>query len=116
MLSRLKNFIKIRSLLQRADIAFSRGALNATLRNIDPTNPTSWEFQAFSQNGEDGVIDYLCSKITRPNRYFLEIGSSNGLENNTAFLAYSRLFSGIMVDANTGGGGNSSRQYPKSWC
>ncbi|WP_210670592.1 hypothetical protein [Helicobacter canis] len=108
MLSRIKNFVKTRSLLQRADIAFSRGALNATLRNIEPTNPISWEFQAFSQNGEDGIIDYLCSKITRPNRYFLEIGSSNGLENNTAFLAYSRLFSGIMVDANTGGGGNPS--------
>lgn len=105
MITKLKNFIRSRFILpQRAGLAFSRGALNATLRNIDSTNPISWEFQAFSQNGEDGIIDYLCSKITHPNRYFLEIGSSNGLENNTAFLAYSRLFSGIMVDANTGGG------------
>ena len=68
---------------------------------IDPVNPYTWEFSGFSQNGEDGIIDFLSSRIKDPNKYFVEIGASNGLENNTSYLAIAKGYSGIMIEGNT---------------
>ena len=83
---------------QRINMAIARGAAAASLRRIDPTDPATWEFSGFSQNGEDGVIDYLLTSLKTQNRYFIEIGASNGLENNTSWLAIVRRYSGIMVE------------------
>ena len=79
-------------------MALARGAASASLRRIDPTDPSSWEFSGFSQNGEDGVIDFLLSHLKTQNRYFIEIAASNGLENNTSWLAIVRRYSGVMVE------------------
>jgi hypothetical protein len=84
--------------LQKVNMAFSRGAITSQLREIDPKNPITWEFSAFSQNGEDGIIDYLTQKIINPNYYFIEVGASNGLENNTSWLALGRKYEGIMIE------------------
>src|SRR5882672_476960 len=73
--------------LLRVNIALSRAAATSAQRTIDPTNPISWEFCGFSQNQEDGIIDYLCRHLKRSNRYFVEIGSHSGIENNTMWLA-----------------------------
>jgi hypothetical protein len=82
----------------RIAMAFARAAATSHLRHVDATRPSTWEFSGFSQNGEDGVIDYLCSRLLRPNRYFVEIGASNGLENNTTWLALARRYGGLMID------------------
>ena len=79
-------------------MALTRGGASAGLRKIDPTDPRSWEFSGFSQNGEDGIIDYLLVNLKTQNRYFVEIGASNGLENNTSWLAIARRYSGLMVE------------------
>ncbi|GGI46238.1 hypothetical protein GCM10008018_16120 [Paenibacillus marchantiophytorum] len=84
--------------LQRINIALSRGAATSQLRNIDETDPSSWEFSAFSQNGEDGIIDYLARKIINPNYYFIEVGASEGLENNSSWLALGRKYEGTMYE------------------
>ncbi len=86
--------------LQRMNLSLNRAAASASLREIDPSTPATWEFTGFSQHGEDGVIDYLTRRITNPNRYFIEIGASNGLENNSTWLALARSYSGLMVDGN----------------
>lgn len=80
---------------------FARAAATIPLRKIDESNPISWEFSAFSQSGEDGIIDYLISQVVSSNRYFIEIGAANGIENNTAWLAHARKFSGLMIDGNS---------------
>jgi hypothetical protein len=82
----------------RIAIAFARAAATSGLRRIDLTRPLTWEFSGFSQNGEDGIIDVLCQHLLAPNRYFIEIGASNGLENNTSWLALGRRYSGLMID------------------
>lgn len=82
----------------RIAIAFARAAATSALRELDPARPCTWEFTGFSQNGEDGIIDYLCGRLLRPNRYFIEIGASNGLENNTTWLAMARRYGGLMID------------------
>jgi hypothetical protein len=84
--------------LQGLNIRLSRGAATASLRTIIPSDPLSWEFSGFSQHGEDGIIDYLARRIRNANRHFVEIGCSNGLENNTTWLALARNYSGLMID------------------
>lgn len=79
----------------------SRAATAAACRNIDPHNPVTWEFSGFSQNGEDGILDYLISKLNKSNKYFIEIGASNGIENNTSYLAHVKKFSGLMIEGST---------------
>ena len=82
----------------RIGSALSCAAATASIRSIDPTQPASWEFSGFSQHGEDGVIDYLCSRMTSRNRFFFEIGAADGLENCTAWLAHARGYGGVMVE------------------
>src|SRR5262249_41356985 len=86
--------------LHRLSFAMSRAAAAAPLRQLDPGRPTTWEFSAFSQHGEDGIIDYLTRRLRQAHGYFIEIGASNGLENNTTWLALARSFSGLMIDGN----------------
>ncbi|MBI1290409.1 hypothetical protein GC173_04105 [bacterium] len=85
-------------LLARQTFSLARAAANAATRVIDPTRLETWEFSGFSQNGEDGVLDYLCSRLQDPRREFLEIGASNGMENCSAFLAVAKQFNGLMVE------------------
>ncbi|HET6224884.1 MAG TPA: hypothetical protein VFF27_01305 [Bacteroidia bacterium] len=80
---------------------FSRAAATMQCRVIDESNPISWEFSAFSQSGEDGITEYLISKLKNSNRYFIEIGAANGIENNSAWLAHAKKFSGLMIDGNS---------------
>jgi len=97
MLKRILNYIQTSRTLARVNMALSR-AQSGNYRNLCPQTPTSWEFCGFSQNGEDGIIDYLTQQIIDPNRYFVEIGAADGLENNTAWLAIARKFSGLMIE------------------
>jgi hypothetical protein len=78
--------------------ALTKGSIASASRVIDSSKPNTWEFSAFSQNCEDGIIDYLTRKITNPNKYFIEIGASTGIECNSAYLAYVQKFSGLMID------------------
>ena len=82
----------------KINTALSTAAATAPLRMIDDTDPGTWEFTGFSQNGEDGVIDFLTRRLISPTRHFLEIGSSDGLENNTSWLVFARRYSGVMVE------------------
>ena len=93
--------------MQRVNMALSRGGATSSLRIQDLSDPVTWEFSGFSQNGEDGIIDILTRQINNPNRYFIEIGASDALENNTTWLAIARRFSGIWVEGD---------QATSSWC
>jgi len=86
--------------MSKVNMSLSRAAATSALRDIDYTNPLSWEFSGFSQSGGDGIIDILTRKLLSPNRYFIEIGANDGIENNTAWLAFARRYTGIMVDGN----------------
>ena len=56
------------------------------------------EFKKFSQNGEDGIIHFLHSKLNRRNYRFVEIGCADGMECNSRFLLEGG-WSGVGVDA-----------------
>ncbi|MDR3386998.1 MAG: hypothetical protein P4L92_08085 [Rudaea sp.] len=57
------------------------------------------EHQAFSQNGEDGIIREIFRRIGAGNKTFIEIGVGDGLENNTVFLLYDG-WRGLWVEGN----------------
>jgi len=98
LMVRIKDYVRRRETDMRIAAALSRAAATATIRSIDPTDPSSWEFAGFSQHGEDGILDYLCSRMVSHNRFFFEIGSADGLENCTAWLAHARGYGGVMVE------------------
>ena len=82
----------------RIGLALARAAATAPLRAIDPTVPRTWEFGGFSQHGEDGIIDFLCSRVLEPTHFFFEIGAANGIENCTAWLAFAKSYGGVWVE------------------
>lgn len=98
MVTRLARYLYQVRALQRINMALTRGAVGAATRVLDPVDPRSWVFCGFSQNGEDGILDVLTRRLLSSNRYFLEIGASDGLENNTTWLALVRRFGGLMIE------------------
>jgi hypothetical protein len=98
--SKVRKYLRVMRMLQRANIAMTRGHATRSQRALDPHNPLTWEFSGFSQHGEDGIIDVLTGKIARPNFSFVEIGASFGTENNTTWLAAVRKYRGLMVEGN----------------
>lgn len=84
--------------LARLNVALSTTAASFSRRAIVDALPSSWEASGFSQNGEDGITDYLVSKLKNSNKYFIEIGSNNGIENNTSYLAHVKKFSGLQIE------------------
>ncbi|MHB1589856.1 MAG: hypothetical protein ACYCUL_09610, partial [Metallibacterium scheffleri] len=97
MIGRIRRYFNDLEDRQRIAIALAKGARMAA-RRIDPGDPASWEFAAFSQNGEDGVLDVLRSQLRECNRTFLEIGASDGIDNNTAWLAIAEKYGGLMIE------------------
>ena len=58
-----------------------------------------FEFQVFSQNGEDGIIEEIFNRIGTSNKIFVEFGVGNGLENNTLYLLLNN-WSGLWIECN----------------
>lgn len=59
----------------------------------------SIERRKYSQNGEDGILEFIFSSIGVTNRLYLEIGTGDGSECNTRNLRESHGFGGIMIDS-----------------
>ncbi|NJK59712.1 MAG: hypothetical protein HC918_04905 [Oscillatoriales cyanobacterium SM2_1_8] len=57
-----------------------------------------WEFQVFSQSGQDGIIQYLIRNVKVPNTKFIEFGVQNYREANTRFLLMNNNWSGLIMD------------------
>ncbi len=56
-----------------------------------------FEFQAFSQFGEDGIIQEIFRRIGTTNRYFVEFGVESGVETNSTYLLY-QDWQGLWID------------------
>lgn len=59
---------------------------------------TTSELKVFSQNGEDGVIAEIMSRIGAVSRYFVEFGIGEGVEGNCVFLADVLGWSGLFIE------------------
>lgn len=56
------------------------------------------EFKAFSQWGEDGIIQYLIHKVPIADTSFVEFGVENYTEANTRFLLINNQWRGLVLD------------------
>jgi hypothetical protein len=101
MIRKGTRFLRTLRGMQRINMALTRGMITSSSRVIQPDDPATWEFSGFSQNGEDGIIDVLRSQLLSPSRYFIEVGSADGLENNTCWLSLVHRYSGLWIDAET---------------
>jgi len=57
-----------------------------------------YEYQVYSQWGEDGLIQHLISKIVIDNPIFVEFGVERYTESNTRFLLINNNWSGLVID------------------
>lgn len=101
MIRKLMNYLLDIRDRQRIIIALSKGGAMMRARNIDLTQPASWEFSGFSQNGEDGILDVLRKNLLSSNRYFIEIGAADGIENNTSWLLVAENYNGLLIEGST---------------
>lgn len=96
---KIQNFLGMNQLFEKLDkIKFELGKLELEhhinhLNNIDQINVS-----VFSQNEEDGIIQYIIKKIDIKNHFFIELGCSDYEESNTRFLLKNNDWSGIIID------------------
>ena len=64
----------------------------------DYENIKNSEFKVFSQNGEDGILDFLLYMTALENPKFIEIGTENYDEANTRFLYETSNAKGLIID------------------
>jgi len=57
------------------------------------------EFRVFSQFGEDGIIQYLISRVSIEHDTFIEFGVEDYRESNTRFLLCNDNWRGLILDA-----------------
>lgn len=57
------------------------------------------EFGVYSQWGEDGILEYLVSRMHVPNEVFVEFGVQDYTESNTRFLLKRRNWTGLVIDS-----------------
>lgn len=68
------------------------------------------EHKGYSQNGEDGVLEYIFRNIGTTNKYYVEFGVESGVECNTRYLREKHGWSGLLMD---GGHEDASRNLRK---
>ena len=56
------------------------------------------EFRVFSQWGEDGILNWLTSRIPNINKSFVEFGVQNYRESNTRYLLIAQNWRGLVID------------------
>ena len=115
----LKNFIlrivgKFNQDEQKRLLLLGRDKAEVIKSKINVNSLADVEFRIFSQWGEDGIIQYLISKIDIPNKIFVEFGVENYLESNTRFLLINDNWSGLVIDGSKANI-NFIRKDPISW-
>jgi hypothetical protein len=96
------NLLELLTRLHRVDqLVEAVGRIEARQSDANmATDIQSHEFKAFSQSGEDGIIDFLTKNMHIAARKFVEFGVEDYQEANTRFLALTQNWSGLVMDAN----------------
>lgn len=66
-------------------------------RYQQPDKLNRYEFQAFSQVGDDGIIEEIFKRIGATNQYFVEFGVEDGTETNSTYLLF-KGWKGLWMD------------------
>lgn len=58
----------------------------------------NFEYQVYSQNGEDGLLNEILNRLNIKTGFFIEIGVQDGLETNTTYLLM-KGWKGLWIEA-----------------
>lgn len=75
-------------------------------------------YRVFSQFEEDGLLLFIFSIIGMDNKTFIEIGSDDGVNSNSANLYFNFGWTGLFIDGNPKSikrGVNFFNKYPHPW-
>jgi hypothetical protein len=104
MLFRLKQWIKRnfgQVLYHRALSANSRLQIQQHISGLQPVKHLSdASYDIFTYHGEDGILQYLISKLNNVSPTFVDIGSGDCIKSNCASLAVHFNWEGFFVDMN----------------
>lgn len=92
---------------------YQRDAKNGTLPVFKDTG-----FRVFSQFEEDGLLLYIFALIGMENKRFVEFGSDDGVNSNSANLYFNFGWHGLFIDGNPKAierGRRFFSKYPHSW-
>jgi hypothetical protein len=89
----LKNLLSYETILIQNGTLFAKFNLNQHYENL-----LDYEFKVFSQFGEDGILQYLTSEVSIPNKTLIEFGVENYSESNTRFLVQKDNWSAFVID------------------
>lgn len=76
---------------------------------LGPRDIRAAEFRAFSQFGDDGIIQFLVQRVPIENEVFVEFGVSDYRESNTRFLLVHDNWRGLVLD-----GGDAMHAFLRS--
>jgi hypothetical protein len=93
------NNVKINQLLNLSIDSYLQAHLYGNEKYANLLKLNVYEYSAFSQNGEDGIIEEIFKRIGTTNKYFVEFGVEDGKESNTHNLFYSG-WQGLWIEAN----------------
>ena len=88
----IKKNLEIKSLIGKSILINKRNQYS----NYKSINDAEEKF--FSQNGEDGIIDYILETLNIEDPKFIEIGVEDYIESNTRFLYHVRNSYGLIID------------------
>ena len=96
--SRLSNKILKKHFDKKIFMAGSSHLLNMRKNYSNVKSLEEVDYKIFSQNGEDGILDYIltCLKIDKPK--FIEIGVGDYHESNTRFIFERTSCQGLIID------------------
>ncbi len=72
---------------------------------------TPFELRVFSQNGEDGVLAEILTRIGAGECYFIEFGTESGREGNCVYLADVVGWSGLFMESDASHFGRLALKY-----
>ena len=97
MIQLFKHFLK-RYFDKKITMIGSSHFLNMKQNYINIKSLNELDYKVYSQNGEDGIIDYLISQLNIQKPKFIEIGVGDYTEANTRFLFERTSCEGLIVD------------------
>ena len=126
MFAKLK--LKIRKFINRFDIVASLNRIqdfdkriltvlsnlerDKLLESIPHGRLEHYEYSAFSQHGEDGIICEIFNRIKTTNHIFVEFGAETGVENNTHLLLESG-WKGLWIEGSEAKGMEIRKNFKK---
>lgn len=119
-----KNFYRVAKILKQIRRLLSGLGVNVLISYIqnqresilkneryqNEKNLNRFEYQVYSQNGEDGIIDEIFNRIGTTSKLFLEIGVGDGMETLTTFLLL-QGWSGYWIDGDKKALRSVSKQF-----